>query len=743
MIDALFWPKIIVFLKSFLIIFIFFLIPGFSFRTILKRTRSSIKNFTLGLDFTLGYSMLIIPGLLSYFLHLYWNQFFLIWLTIIIIITGVAIFFLIKRRFWRNSRIIKPAIKISPQLVLSILGVYLVVAATITLFFRGGHFIGDHQHHLAYIIKLLYNDVITPYVPMYEGATEIPYNYAYNLNFLFSAIIIKLTNADLNLYWDIAPSLFFIFAFSANYYLFKKLSGKYRAAPFFFAFVFVFYELHNWGPMLDAEYMPIPDQFARTVFLPVFFGLFMEARKNFKLERKWVSYVPCFVVITAIIFTHVYSYMVIAFVFMAFMILDLIYNEDSKQKANTFILYVSLMFFSLAMFFLRSKNTTLGAFNSSLYSIIDSYFYLIIFVILILSAITICIRPVVDKICFKLNGRKFRIASTVILLILMIAASYLGNKFNGRFIRSVPSIGKYANFLRNYEFSAYQVTGFFLSIILFLFLLLPRIGLSGTINQKGFTLRGKYYTQRKFKIIENGVVFLFMGMTIVMLYANVPSYNVFVSKFVSQTYARRFVSFQETFFIFLFALVLVALYRSLMKVLKRLYFNYYKRGQYLIGILLFVPLTIGLTLDLKDRLNDQTWNRDYILKEDNVFDYIRENVEPWSVIASYKYVAMDVVAQTPNYFISSVTPHSPEVPDERVRQTVTQRIFSWKNNLDYVLMQLKNYNASYILTEPENRKYPPKYDLATFNKNIEKSPIIFKRVYIDNDYLLYEINYKE
>lgn len=211
-----------------------------------------------------------------------------------------------------------------------------------------------------------------------------------------------------------------------------------------------------------------------------------------------------------------------------------------------------------------------------------------------------------------------------------------------------------------------------------------------------------------------------------------PLYNVKLSKLISEVYARRMVSFQDTYFIYWIALVIVLLSGRIRKL-----------GEIGAAVLVIflVLLSVNLALDLKKRLKDETWNRDYVLlQENNVFEYIRENVEPWSVIASYKYAAMDVVAQTPNYFVSSGTVHSPKVPSEDERQLTTNRIFAFNAGLDDLLYNLDLFGCSYILTEHNNTdRYSPTFDLISFNKKLSKYPKLFKVVYKDSKFILYQI----
>jgi len=237
---------------------------------------------------------------------------------------------------------------------------------------------------------------------------------------------------------------------------------------------------------------------------------------------------------------------------------------------------------------------------------------------------------------------------------------------------------------------------------------------------------------KKWSYVDQKAIFLLISISLVLIFTAMPLYNVKLSKLISEVYSRRMVSFQETYFIYWIALVLAVFSGRILKI-SRLYSA--------ILILFLIILSVNITLRLKDRLYDNTWNRDYILlQEDNVFDYIRENIEPWSVIASYKYVAMDVVAQTPNYFISSNTVHMPYIQDYRDRKKATSIILSFKEPIEIILDSCQKYNVSFILTEYNNYdSFAPVYDLIKFNDAVSVYPELFHIVFSDERYVLYKV----
>ena len=721
--ESILFDKIIVLLKVLPLVTMIFVIPGYFLRSIISRLSGVQIKGALALDFSLGYFLLLIPGLIAYFLLLSWGSFYFIWFGCLLILT-IGFIYINRKNFSYKS----PSFKIERDpfsLILYALALFVLAVVVIVLFLRGGHFIGDHQHHLAYIIKLLYKDIITPFVPMYEGATEIPYSYAYNINYLFSTILVKLSRVDLNLYWDVSPALYFILSFSAYLYLFKRMIPEKKVIYLAFSFLFVFYELNNWGPALDAEFMPIPDQFSRTIFLPVFFALFLDAVRTSGTKRKDLLYIPVFGLLASILFTHVYSYGVIILVAGFYTAVDFVFSKDYIQKAGTVRLYVSLMFFSLFMFFVRSWKT-----DFSLFLKIEKYYTFILAAIAAAIVIVLVSRKLIEKIAFWSTKAIIRKILSPGFCFILLAAFWKGNQEHVRYMNFAEIGTKYGNFLRFFEFSFFQTIGVIASFILFvLSFSFYRISKNGN---KEIVFSSNPAKAKKWSYVDQKAIFLLISISLVLIFTAMPLYNVKLSKLISEVYSRRMVSFQETYFIYWIALVLAVFSGRILKI-SRLYSA--------ILILFLIILSVNITLRLKDRLYDNTWNRDYILlQEDNVFDYIRENIEPWSVIASYKYVAMDVVAQTPNYFISSNTVHMPYIQDYRDRKKATSIILSFKEPIEIILDSCQKYNVSFILTEYNNYdSFAPVYDLIKFNDAVSVYPELFHIVFSDERYVLYKV----
>ena len=169
-----------------------------------------------------------------------WTWLFAMWLGLLAVLTVIWFFYCFK-----NSDFKLPSVKDKLKPTWQSLSIYIValllVFTFIILFLKGGYFIGDQQHHLAYIIKHLHNSIITPYAPMYEGTTEIPYNYAYDINYLYLSAIVKITGVNLNLFWDISPAFYFIIFFSAYTLLYRNVVHGYDHKKFFSGFCSGFY----------------------------------------------------------------------------------------------------------------------------------------------------------------------------------------------------------------------------------------------------------------------------------------------------------------------------------------------------------------------------------------------------------------------------------------------------------------------------------------------------------------------
>jgi len=726
--ESILFDKIIVLIKVFPVILIFFIMPGYFLRSLIGAFAGKKIEKSIAVDFSLGYSLLLIPGLIAYFFLLKWTSFFIIWFSLLAVLLTI---FFVKHRTSKFFRFSKPVIPSSidiKSIIFYMLSIYVLIVTFVVLFLRGGHFIGDHQHHLAYIIKLLHNDVITPFVPMYEGATEIPYNYAYDINYIFSAVVVKLAQIDLNLYWDVSPALYLIFPFSAYLYLYKKLLNKHRVMFVLFAFLFVFYELYNWGPALDAEFMPIPDQFSRTIFLPLFFALFIDTWRSYDEKRVELLYIPLFLILASIIFTHVYSYAVIVLVLMAFTVVDVCFGTKARQKAGTFRLYVSLMLFSVFIFLIRIWKT-----DFKLFERIEPFFLVAIIALFAVIVLTLLSRKVIEYFAIKLDNKRARLIGILVFVTFVLLAFWGETKAHVHFENAAAYGTKYGNFLRGFNFSFFELMGIVTSILVFIISF--AVMKTGPKGKKEICFPLYYSSEKRLELVDRGALYFLFSTALVLIFTAMPTYNVIISKFISQVYARRIVYFQEIFFIYWVALLASIFY---MKFSGRIN----QKGTIAI-VVLFTLLALSITVDLKDRLNADSYNRDYILKEDNVFEYIRENIEPWSVIASYKYAAMDVVAQTPNYFLSSGTVHSPRVPTEKDRQKMTWNIFHFVNPFEDILENIAKYNVSYILSEFKNdRPFAPVYDLERFNASLAVYPELFERVYSDDMYILYRVNYK-
>ena len=382
-------------------------------------------------------------------------------------------------------------------------------------------------------------------------------------------------------------------------------------------------------------------------------------------------------------------------------------------------LYISLMLISLIFFILRIVNTNFVSFSKSASSFINSNFGFIVLGFSLVVILFLLGRNQFVGISKYMNSRKFRIIVIALFCAFVLASFLFDYRYSGYFIRSIRRIPKYIKFVNTFSFNWVMWTGILLSII----------------YAAIFVLRKKI----KDIYVDRTAVLFFFGTTMTVLFAKMPSFNIIAGKFVSATYSRRFLYLHDVFYSFIIILFIV-LTAEFINNTGRVTIKKQRKSFKVLYVMLILTLSITLVFPIRQRLNDESYNRSYILQKDNVFQYIRDNVEPWSVIASYQYPAMDVVAQTPNYFISSNTVHSPSVLDEKSRKNDTGLIFKFYDGLDSTLSLLKTYNASYILVE--NKKvYNSGYYPKIFIEKAAEYHDYFQIVYRDHAYYLYEIKY--
>ena len=708
--------KIILSIQISFIIIVLFILPGFLLRKLLSGNAEAKP--ILGLDFSIGYSFLILPALIVYYLRLPWISFSIMFFAIDI--TIIIIFCLRNNIFDYFKKYINLNFKHNKKDFYFWLYFILLLSITVILFLKGGHFIGDHQHHLAYIQKLVNNDVITPYAPMYKDVEFIPYAYAYNINYLFISFICRITECNINYLWDVSPALFFLFSFSAFKYLLGKIvtenNNKYILL-IIFSVTLVIDQSFTFSPILDFELMPIPDQFSRNIFLPLLLSAFFITLNENNRARLSSRIIP-FLLIANIMFTHVYSYMVFIITGGFFVLLTIVFQKNGKFKFRVLSLYISVLAFSGILFFFRIINTNFFSQDSAFSSILEKYSFFIQGFLIVFLIGWMFFEKKFEKGFLRINGLLNGKWYYLLFSLLVIAFYYLVNRYSLYFKASITGPGKYAEFINTSRLN----NNVFIAASIMIFMIF------GFINSKENKHLSFVYKN------ESIIFFVAIILSIAFMYCDVV--NIVFSKIFSQIYVRRFVYLNQHYFEYIYALCIYTIIATFLK-------NGNKKNlrNIILNIFIFVVIiSTGYSLVQKRLITGETYNREYVLRDDNVFSYIREHVEPWSVIASYKLSAMDVVAQTPNYFLASRTVNAPKPDDIKSRYSNEYKIFQFKN-IQKIQEIVQKYEIDYILTEHDNTdKYAPDYPLKEFNEKVKQYPDYFIPVYSDEKYILYKIN---
>ncbi len=243
-------------------------------------------------------------------------------------------------------------------------------------------------------------------------------------------------------------------------------------------------------------------------------------------------------------------------------------------------------------------------------------------------------------------------------------------------------------------------------------------------------------------------LFLFSRYFLILLFM-VKIINVFFSKIISTTYARRFVGYGIYYFYLVFSLLLYLLIKYFRK--SKNYSKNYRLYNKIGIIIVCLFLVFAYSNLFRKRINKDRHNYRYIMRDNNIYDYIKENVPIWSVFSSYSYPAFEITSQTPNYVISGVLTHTPpHLSGAAGRYTDNLRILNINIPLSSYFKLLKKYNCSYIMIETDRDYYDSSIDgIRSFKRGfslistrikIEYFPEIFSTIYKDDKYSLFYIN---
>lgn len=328
---------------TFLLFFTTLCIPGYLLSLILLNGRRFEFFSSLSVVISFGIVFYIPIFLLAYLLKLSWSSFAFIFVVQLVLILFIFIY---KKPSFFVSFIECP----NRFDVWSILISFIV---SLYMFLHGGHFIGDATFHLASVLKLSENDIITPYAPMFKGVNEVTFVYAYNIWYGILAFIVRLKIVTLNNLWDFGPSFFTFYLFSGVYFLSNRLFQN-KLAGLLSIISFFLYEWLSFGKtaaFADFKSLPYPDQIARNGLLLVALGLMLE---NAKLKICGLRYISSIVfIVIGMALTHMYSYAVFFVIGGTFLLGVLLFDSEYNYKKNIFIILITSFLVSLPVLWIR------------------------------------------------------------------------------------------------------------------------------------------------------------------------------------------------------------------------------------------------------------------------------------------------------------------------------------------------------------------------------------------------------
>ncbi len=293
------------------------LVPGLLlFRVIFPRRKLSIIE-SLSVFFTLGYSLLVMPSVLSYLLHLSWKVFYIMWLAEIIIIIYV---------FYKRNNPLANFFE-RPDRYDAVIIIFISVIS-VTMYLHGGHFVADLAAHLSYSMKLANIELIDPYSPMFRDAKEVPFSYAYCISYILFAFLKRLSGIELKFLWDLSPAVLSPFISSAIYFFSYRV---FRKKEFVFLSLVFFYLYQFSVTWLDIKFIPTPDQFARNIFLYLGLGSFfadMSDKKDLYANAAFLGIIASLTTLT-----HMYSFFAFfAAGFLFYVTLNVVKNSGINKR---------------------------------------------------------------------------------------------------------------------------------------------------------------------------------------------------------------------------------------------------------------------------------------------------------------------------------------------------------------------------------------------------------------------------
>jgi len=673
--------KLVIFAAGILLILVF---PGYLFYKLIFPVKKLTFLESGALFFVLGMSLFLIPAILSYKLELSWPVFSILW--IIELVISLSILRIKRIKLFTNIYL--------PMERIDYLILFLFIMIASAMYFHGGHFIGDTVWHFSQIFKLAKNSKIDPYDAFWPGQKIINTYYGYNLFYVIFAFFNKITSIELRKLWDISPALLSLFINSA-FYFFSVKFFKRKTFVFIALLSFYFYEFTlNWG---DFKFLPYPDQIARNICLLVFFGVIFSKNDDRKVLKKTFLLLSIFLL--CMCFTHLYSFVTLFYIFLFYILLSILFLKEKKEKEHIFKLglktllvgsvFICLRFVLTSVFIYYVSHFWNFCIKNFKYILYLSFTLLLFFLIYL-----ICkkyFKPFLSR--NKVPGLKVKkVLYFFMFPIFIFACIELYSTIN-----SLQYISDYVSVSRPYDFVLPDFTKYslyiFFSIIL-LSLIIYQIWKTGHSN----------------KDVKRALIFMFSCFIAVYLF-KFEIVPLFFIKVVKETFVRRFFHYGLYPYLLL-PVALFTLYNIIpLTKINRKHLNIFKNI-----CILFICILVGFGIfDLFLNQTKNDWdNHDYVLLEENVFTFIRKNIPEESLIGSYGQAVQEPFLQIPNYSFVTL-PFTINSPDQ--------------------------YPFDYLLIHNTKEKDPTFLESFVFiRRKVTLFPEIFKEIYKDNTYTLYQID---
>ena len=613
--------------------------PGYLLSLVLLNNRKIEFFSSVSVLVSFGIILFIIPTLTAYLLKLSWFYFVVLLSTEILV---VLIWIILKR------------ISFAPKFIMGpdrydLVAIIVSVVTSIAMLLQGGHFIGDAMFHLASVIKLVENAIIDPSAPMFKDVAEISFNYAYNIWYGVLALIVKAGAVSLRNLWDVGPSIFTFYLFSAVYFfsnrLFKnKMAGALCVLSFF---VYEWLKFGELAAFADFRSLPYPDQIARNGLLLVAFGIMIdEANSKRDVVLKSVTIT---LLLTSIILVHMYSFAAFFIISAVFYVLVLVFYNDVFYKKQGLIVLLTALLANLPLLYIR-----LGLSNFN---------------------ISYAITPTVDIKYLRFFEARSLWSNPYILITLVVAG-----------------------------FAIFYLMKFVI---------------------------------RRFSDYSKSILFL-LTCAVIYTLMNIERINAVAGHFISYAYSRRLADYALYPYLFCSAFVYYL-------------FLIWRNKKWVVwigfGCILIVLFIASFNLYHNSRRKG-LYNREYVLRQSNVYAYIENNIPKWQVFASYGYPSLEIVSQVPQYIIGGMNTHLPPVEGNPQRAADLIRLFSFnlpiteymsildKYDCDYLLLTLAQKKKAYSLSLVGGKEW---FSIDKANEFVHRFPAIFYEIYKDDRYVLYKV----